>query len=226
MHGSFAEYVLVQEAYTLPIPDKLDPMEAAPLMCAGVTAYGAVRKAALEPGKRCAVFGVGGLGQYAIQLAKLTGATVLAVDANPVKLELARALGAAEIYLAGPEAGARIRAAGGADACLNFAPSASVWPTIAQAINPLGWIVFVAMVSEPVPLVMEWLTYNGVRITGTAVGTRQELMDLVAIAAQFGMNIPIERIALDEVDAGLRRLERGQVEGRLVIDLSQSLLRA
>jgi propanol-preferring alcohol dehydrogenase len=226
VHGSFAEYAVVKEAYTLAIPDELDPAEAAPLMCAGVTAYGAVRKAALEPGKRCAIFGIGGLGQYAIQLAKLTGATVLAVDANPAKLEVARALGAAETYLAGPEAGAQIRAAGGADACLNFAPSPRVWPTIAEAINPLGWIVFAAMVAEPVPLVMAWLTYNGVRITGTAVGTRQELMDLVAIAAQHALRIPMERIALAEVDAGLDRLERGEVEGRLVIDLARGLPRA
>jgi alcohol dehydrogenase, propanol-preferring len=226
VHGSFAEYAVVKEAYTLAIPDKLDPAEAAPLMCAGVTAYGAVRKAALEPGKRCAIFGCGGLGQYAIQLAKLAGATVLAIDTNPAKLETAHRLGAAETYLAGPEAGARIRAAGGADACLNFAPSPRVWPTIAEAINPLGWIVFVAMVAEPVPLVMEWLTYNGVRITGTAVGTRQELMDLVAIAAQYGLRIPMERIGLAEADAGLDRLDRGEVEGRLVIDLARGLPRA
>ncbi|MDF2763610.1 MAG: alcohol dehydrogenase catalytic protein [Rhodospirillales bacterium] len=226
VHGSFAEYAVVKEAYTLAIPDQLEPAEAAPLMCAGVTAYGAVRKAALEPGKRCAVFGCGGLGQYAIQLAKLTGATVIAIDANPAKLEAARALGAAETYLAGPEAGTKIRAAGGADACLNFAPTPRVWPTIAEAINPLGWIISVAMVAEPVPLVLEWLTYNGVRITGTSVGTRQELMDLVAIAAHHGLRIPMERIALGEVDAGLDRLERGEVEGRLVIDLARGLPRA
>ncbi len=219
VHGAFAEYVIVKERYAPPIPDGLDPVSAAPLMCAGVTAYGAVLKAELAPGKTCVVIGCGGLGQYAIQLARLTGAIVVAVDANAAKLEQARAFGAEAAILAGPGAGSQIRALGGADACLNFAPSAQVWSTIVEAINPRGWIISVAMVSEPVPLVLEWLTYNGVRITGTSVGTRQELLDLIELARRHDLRIHTESLPLEAVNTGLDRLAAGAVEGRLVIDL-------
>ena len=223
VNGAFAEYVVVKERYAPRIPDGLDPVSAAPLMCAGVTAYGAVLKANLAPGKTCAIIGCGGLGQYAIQLAKLTGATVIAVDANPTKLDQARELGADAAVLAGPNAGQQIRALGGADACLNFAPTAKIWPMIVDAVNPLGWIVSVAMVAEPVPLVLEWLTYNGVRITGTSVGTRQELTDLLELAARHNLHIKTEAIALDAVNDGLGRLAAGQVEGRLVIDFRSAI---
>jgi alcohol dehydrogenase, propanol-preferring len=218
VNGAFAEYVVVRERYAPRIPDGLDPVSAAPLMCAGVTAYGAVLKANLAPGKTCAVIGCGGLGQYAIQLAKLTGATVIAVDANPAKLDQARELGADAMVLAGQHAGEQIRALGGADACLNFAPTAKIWPMVVEAINPLGWIVSVAMVAEPVPLVLEWLTYNGVRITGTSVGTRQELTDLLQLAERHKLHIKTETLALDAVNDGLDRLAAGKVDGRLVID--------
>lgn len=218
VNGAFAEYVVVKERYSPRIPDGLDPVTAAPLMCAGVTAYGAVLKADLAPGKTCAIIGCGGLGQYAIQLAKLTGAMVIAIDANPAKLDQARSLGADASVLAGPGAGEQIRALGGADACLNFAPTAKIWPMAVEAINPLGWIISVAMVAEPVPLVLEWLTYNGVRITGTSVGTRQELMDLLQLAERHKLHIKTESIGLDAVNDGLDRLAAGKVDGRLVID--------
>jgi len=218
VNGAFAEYVIVKERYAPRIPEGLDPVSAAPLMCAGVTAYGAVLKADLAPGKTCAIIGCGGLGQYAIQLAKLTGATVIAIDANDAKLEQARSLGADATILAGPTAGAQIRALGGADACLNFAPTAKIWPMVVEAINPLGWIISVAMVAEPVPLVLEWLTYNGVRITGTSVGTRQELLDLLALAERHQLHIKTEAIDLEAINQGLARLAAGAVDGRLVID--------
>lgn len=218
VNGAFAEYVLVQERFAPLVPDGLDSLSAAPLMCAGVTAYGAVLKADLTPAKNCAVIGCGGLGQYAVQLAKLMGATVIAIDTSPAKLERARALGADAAVLAGPEAGAQVRALGGADACLNFAPTARVWPMLVEAINPLGWIISVAMISEPVPLVLEWLTYNGVRITGTSVGTRQELTDLLALAARYRLRIPTEAVELEAINSAFDRVRSANVDGRLVID--------
>jgi len=218
VNGAFAEYVVVKERYAPRIPDGLDAVLAAPLMCAGVTAYGAVLKADLAPGRTCVVIGCGGLGQYAIQFAKLTGATVIAVDTSAAKLEQAQTLGADATVLAGADAGRQIRALGGADACLNFAPTAQVWPMIAEAINPLGWIISVAMVTEPVPLELGWLTYNGVRITGTSVGTRQELLEVLVLASRRNLRISTETIALEAVNEGLRRLAVGEVEGRLVID--------
>ncbi len=222
VNGAFAEYAVIKEAFAVAIPEALDPVAAAPLLCAGVTAQGAVRKAELGPGKLCAIFGCGGLGQYGIELAKLAGARVAAVDSEPAKLEAARRLGADHAFLAGDDPGGRLKRLGGADACLNFAPSAAVWAPITEAINPRGWIISVAMVAEPVPLSLEWLTFNGVRITGTAVGGRQELEDILALAVRHPPQVDIEEIRLDQAGTALDRLAAGQVAGRCVIDFSRA----
>lgn len=86
-------------------------------------------------------------------------------------------------------------------------------------VNNFAVIVSVAMVAEPVPLVLEWLTYNGVYITGTSVGTRQQMSDFLRLAARHGLKVDIERIDLSEVNLALDRLARGEVEGRFVVDL-------
>lgn len=221
VNGSFAEYVLVQERYAAVIPEGLDSLPAAPLMCAGVTAYGGVMKADLAPGKLAVILGCGGLGQYGIQLAKLTGASVVAVDTNPLKLREAQALGADEAFLA-EEAAEKVRALGGADAVLNFAPSHRIWPMVTAMVNNFATIVSVAMVAEPVPLVLEWLTYNGCRITGTSVGTRQQMHDFLALARRHGIAIDVEPVALQDVNKAMHRLASGEVRGRFVIDFARA----
>lgn len=220
--GCFAEYVIVQERYAAVIPEGLESFASAPHMCAGVTAYGGVMKADLAPGKLAVIIGCGGLGQYGVQVAKLTGATVVAVDTCPVKLKEAKALGAVEGFLADDTVAAKIRSLGGADAVLNFAPSNRIWPMITGMVNNLATIVSVAMVAEPVPLVLEWLTYNGVKITGTSVGTRQQMHDFLALAEKNDIRIDIEPVALKDVNASMLRLANGNVKGRLVIDFAQS----
>lgn len=221
VNGSFAEYVIVQERYAAVIPEDIASLPAAPLMCAGVTAYGGVMKADLAPGKLAVIIGCGGLGQYGIQIAKLTGATVVAVDTSPIKLREALALGADASFLA-DEAAEKVRALGGADAVLNFAPSSRIWPMVTAMVNNFATIVSVAMVAEPVPLVLEWLTYNGCKITGTSVGTRQQMHDFLALARRHGISIDVEPVALQGVNEAMHRLARGEVKGRLVIDFARA----
>lgn len=218
VNGTHAEYSVMPERFAVRIPEPIASAAAAPLMCAGVTAFGAVQLAELAPGKRCVVIGCGGLGQYAIQIARLFGASVVAVDMTLSKLERARVLGARETLLANSRAGTLIRAGGGADAIINFAPSPRIWSIATEAANTRATIVSVAMVEEPVPLSLAWLTHNGVRITGASVGTRQQANDLTALAAVHAITIPVETIALADVNRGMDRLARGEVQGRLVID--------
>lgn len=219
VNGAFAEYVIVQERFAAVIPDGLESLPAAPLMCAGVTAYGGVMKADLAPGKIAVILGCGGLGQYGVQIAKLTGATVVAVDTNPMKLAEARARGADACFLV-DEAADAVRALGGADSVLNFAPSNRIWPMVTAMVNNFATIVSVAMVAEPVPLVLEWLTYNGCRITGTSVGTRQQMHDFLGLARRHGIGIDIETVSLQDVNTAMERLSRGAVKGRFVIDFA------
>ena len=220
VHGAFAEYVVVDERFAVPLSDRIDPLQTAPLMCAGITAYGAVMKAQLGPGMTCAIFGCGGLGQYAIQLAQRFGATVIALDLSDSKLSAARDLGAAHTIRMDRDAIDRLKAIGGADACINFAPSTATWSAITAAIKPRGRIIAAAMVSEPVPLNQEWLTATGVEITGTSVGTRLEMRALMHINETQPLAADIKPNRLEEINEGLAALARGQVAGRLVIDFA------
>jgi propanol-preferring alcohol dehydrogenase len=217
--GAFAEYCLLSESFLVPVLEGLDPIAAAPLLCAGVTALGGVRRARLRPGSLCAIFGVGGLGQYGIQIAKASGAVVAAVDTAPDKLEVAAGLGADHLLLADADPGRRLQELGGADACINFAPSSRVWDQIMEATNPQAWIVSVAMVPDPVPLSLRRLTFTGENITGNAVGGRQDLADVMALAERSGLAVDVRPVALDDADAVLDDLAAGKSLGRSVIDL-------
>lgn len=222
VHGAFAEYVAVDGRFAVPLADGADPILSAPLMCAGVTAYGAVKKARIGPGQMCAIFGCGGLGQYAIQLAKRCGAKVIALDVSEGKLATARALGADHVVNLTGGALEELRALGGADACINFAPTAATWAAMIAAIKPRGRIIAAAMVHDPVPLNQEWLTATGVEITGTSVGTRLEMAELLRIHAERPLTAEIGRINLNDINEGMAALAKGEVSGRLVIDFAKT----
>lgn len=218
VQGAFADYATVDARYAVRIPAGADPIVTAPLMCAGVTAFGAVRKAGLRAGMRCAILGCGGLGLFAVQIAARTGATVVALDVSPAKLEQARAAGAHHVVPADAGAAASLQALGGMHACINFAPSAATWPIMLGAIRPRGTIIAAAMVAEPVPVSQEWLTATGVAITGTSVGTRREMDELMRLHAAAPLRSQTRAIGLAEINDGLRALHEGRVEGRLVVD--------
>jgi len=224
--GAFAEYVIVRQDFAVAIPAGLDPVTAAPLLCAGVTAYGAVRRARLEPGQTCVVFGCGGLGQYGVQFARLHGARVVAVDTDPVRLEEARSLGAEECMISDADTGAKLRELGGADACINFAPTATIWPAVEAGLRNRGRFVSVAMPSEPVELSLSWLTHGTPVITGSSVGGRLDLEETLALAARHGVRVPVESIPLAGVNDALDRLAgrrpEAPVRGRLVVDFART----
>lgn len=216
--GAFAEYVAVDARYAVRLPADADPVATAPLLCAGVTAYGAVRRAGLRPGSRCAIFGCGGLGLFAVQLAVRAGATVVALDVAPAKLERARACGAHHAVVADGGAVEALQRLGGMHSCINFAPTDATWAAMIGGIRPRGTIVAAALVATPVPVSQEWLTATGVVITGTSVGTRRQMEQLVALQAEAPLHSLTRRIALAEINDGLRDLREGLVDGRLVID--------
>lgn len=214
--GTFAEYVVAKAAFAVKLPSG-DAADLAPLMCAGLTAYGALERAQLQHGETCAIFGCGGLGLYAVQLAARRGARVVAVDSDPAKLEIAARMGATVTTQASPDLAANWPAADRAHATINFAPTPRTWETMLAATKPLGRIVAAAMVSEPVPLVQEWLTWTGVTITGTAVGTRAQMRDLMQLQAASPLQSEIERIPLSAASDALVALAEGRAKGRYCI---------
>lgn len=215
--GTFAEYVVVKADFAVRLPNEGDPVPLAPLMCAGVTAFGAVRRARVGQGETCAVFGCGGLGLYAVQLAAREGAHVVAVDRDDGKLRLAAALGAESTMLLRPGGAELWPVPERAHSCINFAPTPATWAAMVAAVRPRGRIVAAAMVSEPVPLNQEWLTASGVTICGTSVGTRAQMAELTGIHAENPLAAEIVEIGLDGVTEALNALDRGTAAGRYCI---------
>ena len=218
--GAYAEYVLASASFLVSIPDKIDDLEAAPLLCAGATAYSAVKQAKLTPGVNCVIFGCGGLGLYAIQFAKLYGANVIAVDVEQSQLDVARSVGADQLLRSGERAVGEILKAGGGDVCINFAPTTAIWPMVEKTLNNHGKFISVAMPKGSVEMSLSWLTLIKPTITGTAVGSRQELREALELAASNNISVPIETIELEEVDSALDRLAglgKDRVKGRIVV---------
>ncbi len=216
VHGGFAEYAAVDARFCARIKADANPLQAAPLMCAGLTAHGALETAGVHSESRCAIIGCGGLGMYAIQLAARQGASVVAFDIDARKLKQAEILGAQQVILAGDILSRNT--AGAMDAVINFAPTPRTWPLMMALIRPRGVIVAAAMVNEAVPLDQEWLTTTGVTITGTSVGTRRQMETLLALHNAAPLSCEVRSIALEDAAQGLSDLRDGKVSGRLVID--------
>lgn len=214
--GTFAEYVLAQADFAVKLPGG-DAGVLAPLMCAGLTAYGALERAGLQHGETCAIFGCGGLGLYAVQLAARRGARVVAVDSDPAKLAAAMRMGATVTALARPELVAGWATENRAQVTINFAPTPHTWEAMVAATKPMGRIVAAAMVSEPVPLVQEWLTWSGVSITGTSVGSRAQMVELMALHASAPLQADVVEIGLEGVSDALSALAEGRARGRFCV---------
>ena len=216
VEGCFAQYVVAPADWVTVIPKDLSSAEACPLLCAGVTAYSAVRKAGIEPGSIVVVFGLGGLGQYAIQFARLFGAKVIGIDFDPGKLETARHLGAHAAYA--PEDGTEaIQALGGADAFLNFAPSPQAFRSMFDLAAPTARFVQVALPNTPFSFKSAEIIDLGITIIGSADGTRLEREQVMRLAKEGLVRSHVKTLPFDEINDAFRALDAGQAEGRLVV---------
>jgi alcohol dehydrogenase, propanol-preferring len=213
VHGGFAEYAVVDARFAARLGEQKDVIQLAPLMCAGLTAFGAIERADVRADHRVAIVGCGGLGMYAVQLARRRGATVYAFDVSEAKLARARSFDAIGLK-SGTSVG---ELAGTMHSVINFAPTPATWPLMTSLIRPRGAIIAAALVNQPVPLDQEWLTATGVNITGTSVGTREQMKSLLAIHAEQPLACETTEITLDDVTAGLASLRDGKVAGRLVV---------
>lgn len=217
VEGCFAEYVVAPADWVTAIPENLTSDEACPLLCAGVTAYSAVRKAQIEPGSVVVIFGLGGLGQYAIQIAKLFGATVVGIDLDPGKLETARTLGADHAFQPGEEAVAAVQELGGADACLSFAPSPAVFRSMFDFAAPMARFIQVALPDKPFSFTAAEVIDLGITVIGSADGTRLERDQLMQLAAQGKVRSNISTLPFREINDAFTALDEGRAEGRLVV---------
>jgi propanol-preferring alcohol dehydrogenase len=221
LDGGYAEYAKAAAKYVAKVPEGVDPLDAAPLTCAGVTTYKAVKLSGARPASLVAVFGIGGLGHLALQYAKIFGATVVAVDVVDEKLELARQLGADHTVNALTDDPVQaIKELGGADAAISVAVAPKAFEQAYRSLRRGGKLVFVALPAENhVELPIFETVLNGITVLGSIVGTRADLAEVFRLHALGHTRVVRETRSLDEVNECFEEVEKGQVKARLVFDL-------
>lgn len=219
--GGYAEYLVGNASYAVAVPDSLSLVEAAPLYCAGLTPYRALKVSGARLGDTVVIWGVGGLGHYAVQIAKAMGTRVIAVDVQEEKLELARTLGAEVAIDATKEKAEKtIRALGGAHVVVCLASSAEVISKAFEALRRAGTLVLVGLPSGTFTLPILGSVAKGIRILTSAVGTRQDLREVLGLAAAGKIRTVAETCRLDDLNEVFGRMREGKVSGRVVLEFS------
>jgi alcohol dehydrogenase, propanol-preferring len=218
--GCYAEYFLAEAAFATPVPDEIDPREAAPLTCAGVTTYKAIKVGNVRPGDLVLVSGVGGLGHLAVQYAKIFGGTVAAVDITDEKLALARELDADIIIDARADDPAEVlRAHGGADVAVGLAVDDKSFATAYAGLRRGGRLVLVALpASGTLSIPVFDTVLNGTSVIGSIVGTRADLNEVFGLHAAGRTRVSYETRPLAEVNEAIAEVLHGKARARLVLE--------
>ncbi len=218
VHGGYAERVKAPAAFVHRIPDGLDPVDAAPLLCAGITVFSPLRRAGNLAGKTVAVAGVGGLGHLGIRMAAAMGAHVVAVTRGEEKTELARGLGAhAIIDTQQGKAGKQLARLGGADLVLLTSISAKLFEELIPGLGPNGTLVVLAAIAETAKVVPAALLTGQKKIAGSVVGSRDDMDAMLMFAADHGIVPIVERHPLGAVNDVLERMRQGKIRLRAVL---------
>ena len=219
-NGGFAEYLLADPNYVAHIPAKLTAIQAAPLICAGITTYKGIKVTEAKAGEWIAISGAGGLGHLAIQYAKLMGLQVCAIDIDDAKLALATQLGAdLVVNAAHPQAAEKVKAGtnGGAHGVLITAPSLSAFRLGVAITRKRGTCVLVGLPPGEFPVPLFDVVANCITIRGSFVGNREDMAETLAFAAEGKVAADIETEPLSAINDIFTRLKQGHVAGRVVI---------
>jgi len=222
VNGGFAEYALADAAYVGHLPDGLDFVAAAPVLCAGVTVYKGLKVTDTKPGQWVVVSGVGGLGHMAVQYARAMGLQVAAVDVDDAKLALARTLGATVTVNArttDPAAYLK-QTIGGAHGALVTAVSPKAFEQALGMVRRGGTVSLNGLPPGDFPLSIFDMVLNGITVRGSIVGTRLDLEESLAFAARGAVKATVATDRLDNINDVFDRMRQGCIEGRVVLDLA------
>lgn len=218
--GAFAEYAVVDGNWCGLVPEGVDAQDAAPLVCAGVTTYKAVKVSELKSAEVAAIWGIGGLGHLALQYARIAGGTPIAVDVKEDKLDLATELGADHVVnAAAVDPVKAIQDLGGADVSIVLSPNEVVFNQALAALRPGGRLVCVALPSGGGTLsvpIFDTVLY-GKRIIGSIVGTRNDLDDTMALQAMGKTRVVSIPVGLADINESFELMLAGKIPARHVI---------
>ena len=223
VNGSFAQYALAQADYLGRIPENLSFVDAAPILCAGVTTYKGLKETETRPGEWVVISGIGGLGHVAIQYARAMGMRVAAVDLGPEKIALARKLGAeiaVDAKTQDPAAEIQ-KPIGGAQGVLGTAVSTVAFKQAIGMLRRGGTCVLNGLPPGEFPISIFDVVLNRYTIRGSIVGTRIDLEEALTFAADGKVKATIETQPLESINDVFARLKSGQVNGRVVLQIGE-----
>lgn len=214
-YGGFAEKVILDSRFVHPIPDKLDSVNAAPLLCAGITVYSPLTRYA-KAGTRVGVMGIGGLGHLAIQYAHKMGCNVTAFSTRDSKRDEARQLGANQ-FINGKDEAAMKSVRNSLDVIIATAPVNIDWTPYINALRPGGTLCFVGAPPQPVPVLIGAILRNK-QVAGSVIGGRQAMRDMLRFSALHDVVAWTEKMPMDSVNDALSRLRDNDVRYRFVLE--------
>ncbi|GIU72105.1 MAG: zinc-dependent alcohol dehydrogenase [Candidatus Nitrosocaldaceae archaeon] len=205
-NGGYAEYISIREQFAYKIPDSINDVEAAPLFCPGVTAYRAVKLAELNPNERVGIFGIGGVGHIALQIAKLYNARVVAVTRSKLHQEVAEKLSADEIYSNNDDLGLL-------DKAIIFAPSDEAISKAIRSVKKKGTIILgvFGCIGDDFMFIDEKI------IKGSVIGSRKDMRDVLTLASRGLIKIITKEFPLEDANEVLEALKYSKIEARAVL---------
>ncbi len=224
--GAMAEQVIVSADYAVKVPDNLDPAAASSVTCAGVTTYKAVKVSNIRPGQWIGIFGIGGLGNLAVQYAKhVYGAKVIAFDINDDKLAFAKEVGAdvvVNLLNEDPVTKAKELTDGkGLDATVITAVAKTPFIQAIDVVKAGARVVAVGLPVDKMDLDIPRLVLDGIQVIGTLVGTRQDLQEAFQFAAEGKVVPKVTLRKIEEINEIMEEMEQGKITGRMVIDFTK-----
>ncbi len=218
--GGYAESVTVPANALARIPDALSPAEAAPMGCAGVTTFHALRESSAAAGDRVAILGIGGLGHLGVQFARAMGFETIAVARGAGRAEDACALGAHHyIDSTAGDVGAALRRLGGVSVVLGTAGNARAMADTVGGLRPRGELIAIGVTADPLPISPMQLIVPGLRVTGHASGTARDVEETMQFAVQSGVRARIQERPLAQAAEAYADMDQGRARYRMVLTM-------
>jgi propanol-preferring alcohol dehydrogenase len=216
--GGYAEFMIAEARGIVAVPEELDAAEAAPLLCAGLTTFNALRNSNLRSGDLVAVHGIGGLGHLGLQFARTMGFRTVAIARGQGKRSLAEKLGAHEYIDADMgDAADALTKMGGADAILGTATSGAAIAALIPGLAPTGKFLVVSVPDDPIPVSASHLVFGGRSIHGSLTGKVIDGQDTLKFSAMHNVRAMVETMPLSQAPEAYARMMRGEARFRAVL---------
>jgi uncharacterized zinc-type alcohol dehydrogenase-like protein len=218
-YGGYSDSVVVDERFVLRVPSNLDPAAAAPLLCAGITTYGPLKRWGVGPGKKAGIIGLGGLGHMGVKIARALGAQVVAFTTSPAKKDDARRLGAHEVVVS-RDAAEMEKHEGSFDFLLDAVSAPHDINACLNLLRPDGTLTLVGAPDKPLDVAAFSLIFGRRNLSGSLIGGLAQTQEMLDFCGRHGLAADVEVIPIQKVNEAYERLVRSDVKYRFSIDMA------